>query len=166
MAKKQPPNAAGAPDDEPDWDESAGVHLPAVRTGMGVPAQENPAVLAFPPMLPIELAMGTYDAATVCEAYGIDRDQFQLLCEMPLFRKAYDMAVEMLEKEGATFRVKAKMQAEILLDTAYKMAHNVLIPANVRAEMIKCIVRWAEYEPKKDAGPGNNQAFQININLA
>lgn len=126
----------------------------------------DPALLGFPPMLPIELAMRVSPVPDVCKAYGISKDEFVALTENPLFVQAYKSAQEMLQKDGMSFRIKAKLQAEELLKKSWQIIHSRDTPTTVKADLIKATIRWAEYEPRGDAkgGLGGN-AFQININL-
>ena len=125
----------------------------------------NPAELGFPPMLPIELAMHLSPVPEICAAYNIGKDEFLKLVDDPLFVQAYAGAQEMLRKDGMSFRIKARMQAEELLKTSWAMIQSTSTPTAVRADLIKSTVRWAGYEPKGD-GPGAlGNAFQININL-
>ena len=126
----------------------------------------DPAQLGFPPMLPIELAMRTAPVPEICRAYGIDKEEFVTLTQNPLFVQAYKAAQEALQKDGMSFRIKAKIQAEELLKQSWKMIHSETTPTAVKADLIKSTVRWAGYEPKNDAaGGGLGNAFQININL-
>lgn len=126
----------------------------------------DPAELGFPPMLPIELAMRTAPVPEICAAYGIDKAGLEALIQNPVFAQAYKGAKEMLQKDGMSFRIKAKLQAEELLKKSWAMIHSDATPTAIKADLIKSTVRWAGYEPKGDgpAGGGNN-AFQININL-
>lgn len=148
-----------------DFDESEFIKLPVPYTGLPAPNPEIPSQIGFPALFPFELALGQYGPRELCEEYGLTKAEFAVLLDNPVFVNAYNRAREMIAKDGTGFKVKAKLQAEVIIDTAYKMAHNEAIPAPVRADMIKSIVRWAEYEPKKDAGSGSTQAFQININF-
>jgi len=126
----------------------------------------NPAELGFPPMLPIELAMRTASVPEICAAYDIDKNQLLELIENPLFIQAYKVAQEMLQKDGMSFRIKAKLQAEALLKESWRMIHSTETPTAVKADLIKSTVRWAGYEPKGDGVGGlAGNAFQININL-
>jgi hypothetical protein len=126
----------------------------------------DPAELGFPPMLPVELAMRTAPVSEICEAYGIDKDGFVALTNDPLFIQAYAGAKEMLQKDGMSFKIKARIQAEELLKKSWAMIHADHTPTAVKADLIKSTIRWAGYEPKNE-GPGGtgNNAFQININL-
>jgi len=140
-----------------------------MNTAVALPARDeqfDPSKIGFPPMLPVELAMHMDTAPAICEAYGVDRERFLELVDDPLFVAAYQNAVEELRKDGMSFRVKAKLQAEALLAQSWKLIHSNDTPTTVKADLIKATVRWAGYEPKGDAvGAGGGSAFQININL-
>lgn len=126
---------------------------------------DNPADLGFPPMLAMELALHTAPVPEICESYGISRNEFLVLIENPLFIQAYAAAKEALAKDGMSFKVKAKMQAEKLLEKSWLLIHSDATPSAVKADLIKSTVRWAGYEPKGDNALGSSNAFQININL-
>ena len=83
----------------------------------------DPSKLGFPPMLPVELAMRTDTVPNICKAYDIDRDEFAILIDDPLFVAAYRQAQENLKKDGVSFRLKAKMQAEALLGKSWQIIH-------------------------------------------
>jgi hypothetical protein len=74
--------------------------------------------------------------------------------------------VKVVAEEGMSFKIKAKLQAEELLKTSWRTIHDQHTPPNVKADLIKATMRWAEYDtPPKDAVSVNGQrsAFQINI---
>ncbi len=110
----------------------------------------DPAELGFPHMLPVELAMGEEPVREICESYGIDRDSFAKLCALPTFARAVKEARELLQKEGMGFRIKARMQAEALLKTSWKLIHNAHTPANVKADLIKSTFKVAGFEPRSE----------------
>jgi len=126
----------------------------------------DPARLGFPPMLPVELAMRTGTVANICAGYSISREEFAEMVDDPLFCAAYQLAKDELKKDGVSFRMKAKMQAEALLQQSWKLIHSPDTPNTVKADLIKSTVKWAGYEPRGDVlGTGTGSAFQININL-
>lgn len=149
-------------------DQIVGEFLPAVQETPARPLVKpsDPALLGFPPMLPVELAMRIAPVKEICAAYGITKDEFIALTNDPVFVKAYDNARDELRKDGMSFRIKAKLQAEELLKKSWTMIHSDGVPSNIKADLIKSTVRWAGYEPKGDSGiAGVGNAFQININL-
>ena len=140
--------------------------MPDETLATGAVKPWDPALLGFPPMLPIELAMRVAPVPEVCRAYGIDKEEFIKLTNNPLFVQAYKSAQEMLQKDGMSFRLKAKIQAEELLKKSWQIIHSRDTPTTVKADLIKATIRWADYEPRGDSKGGlAGNAFQININL-
>lgn len=69
-----------------------------------------------------------------------------------------------LEKDGATFALKAKLQAEVLLDESFKMSMDKDVDPRVRAKLIADTVRWAGFD-KAGAAADATGGFNITINL-
>jgi hypothetical protein len=128
------------------------------RTGL-----ENPALLGFPPTLPIELALGDSPRNEILVAYGVTPEQWDTLRANPIFQNAVRAAVEAMQREGMSFRVKARLQSEALLETSWKMIHNVNTPSSVKADLIKHTMRVAGLEPKEQVN--NTPPLNIQINL-
>ena len=127
----------------------------------------DPARLGYPATLPIEIAMRTSGTRAVCEAYGIAEDEWELIRHDPTFLADLQRAVDMLKEEGMSFRMKAKLQAEELLKTSWRMIHNPSTPPNVAADLIKSTARWAQYDvpPSQQAvAPGSGFSISINFN--
>lgn len=137
-------------------------HLPAPRLRDNL---DDPALLGFPATLPIELAMGEYPRNDILAAYGIDAAAWDQLRFSPAFRKALRDALELLKKDGMSFRLKARMQSEALLETSWNIIHSPHTPSAVKADLIKHTHRVAGLEPKDGAAGGLGNALQINIML-
>jgi hypothetical protein len=133
----------------------------------------DPAHLGFPPQLPIEIALREEPVKDICEAYGIDRAKWSEIRTNPMFVNALSAAAEMLQREGMTFRTKARLQAEELLKTSWLLIHssNDQVPPAVKADLIKHTIKFAGLDAsidQKNAGGGGGgfgNALQININL-
>ncbi len=129
----------------------------------------DPSELGFPSTLPLELALKEKSPRDLCEAYGISQDEWDKLRHDTLFVAAVAGYVDELKKDGMTFKLKARLQSEVLLATSFKLIHssNDDVPPNVKADLIKFTIRAAGLDGSKDqaqaAGPQN--ALQININL-
>jgi len=139
-------------------------HLPAV---LGDPTSD-PALLGYPPTLPIEVAMRTAPIRQICEAYGIDRDEWEVLRNHPLFIADVQAAMETLKEDGMSFTVKARLQAEELLKTSWKMIQNVTTPPTVRADLIKFTIRAAGLDKsaeKVSQMPPGGYPAQLNIQI-
>lgn len=127
-------------------------------------ARRDPSELGYPPMLPVELALRIETPAKICAIYGITRDEFVTIVKHPVFVKAYQEAVESLKVSGMSFKLKAQMQAEGYLATAYAMIQDKNTADSVRADLLKSTVRWAGYDAKAaEANTGGNFSIQINL---
>jgi hypothetical protein len=128
----------------------------------------DPATLGYPKTLPIEVALKTASIKTICESYGITKDEWNELRYDEAFIADVRKAKTMLEQEGMSFKLKAALQAEELLKTSWKMIHasNNEVPAAVKADLLKFTIRAAGLDGSADKSglsAGNN--LQININL-
>jgi hypothetical protein len=143
---------------------------------MDLPAliDKNPTELGFPPMLPVELALGNGTPKQLLEEYGLNQDDWERLKLNRVFLQACKEARDMAASEGGSFRMKAKTMAEVLLKDIHEMAAETdpnRVPSNVRADLLKFVVRIAGLDASIDqkgaaAGKGVSavQAI-ININL-
>ena len=121
----------------------------------------------YPATLPVEIALRVAPLRDICASYNIAHDEWLLLKEDPVFQRDLAAAVELVKKDGMSFRLKAKLQSEELLKTSWKMIHsqNEAVPASVRADLLKFTVRAAGLaEPAEKAGANANN-LQINIQL-
>jgi hypothetical protein len=142
-----------------DPDEQEGMLIRLLRN-----MADDPSQMAFPALLPVELALKIDTPENICKAYDIGLPQFRKIVEMPVFIKAYQEAIENLKTDGMSFKMKAKMQAEDYLGTTHSMVKDPNTADAVRADLIKSTVRWAGYEAKAaDANAG--ASFNIQINL-
>jgi hypothetical protein len=129
--------------------------------------KRDPALLGYPPTLPIEVALRTGTNAEICKSYGISKDEWQVLINDPTFRADVAKAMEIMQQEGMSFKLKARLQAEEMLKKIWRMVHanDGSVPPAVKADLIKFTIRAAGYDGSADKGAGNQQALQININL-
>jgi hypothetical protein len=137
----------------------APMHLPDLhRDGL-----DDPSLIGFPPTLPLELALGETPRNELLAAYGFTPASWDSLRQNPAFQKAVIDAQEMLQREGMSFRAKARMQAEHLLQTSWHLIHDAKTPAVVKADLIKSTWKVAGLEPKETLAA--TTPLQININL-
>ena len=144
----------------------------ALANGLSDPLaapSEDPAELGWPPTLPIEVALRVAPNSKICEAYGISRTEWEDIRRQPGFVNAVAAARKELEKEGMSFKMKARLQSEELLKTSWRLIHDASgdVPPSVKADLLKFTVRAAGLDGSKDpavaGGPQN--ALQINIHL-
>ena len=101
---------------------------------------------------------------SICEEYGLVSHQWhRILNDIGFLGKVAALKKE-LEKDGATFALKAKVQAEVLIDESFRMAMDADVDPRVRAKLIGDTVRWAGYDKNAAVADGTG-GFSININL-
>lgn len=128
----------------------------------------NPSEIgAYPPTFPVEIALRTAPLPDICAAYDISHEQWLELKADPVFQRDLTAAVELVKKDGMSFKLKAQLQADELLKTSWRMIHskNEEVPASVRADLLKFTVRAAGYAEPAEKTNANQNNLQININL-
>lgn len=119
----------------------------------------------YPPMLPVELALRVSTPKKICEAYGITREEYQELIRSPAFQADLRRAVETVRRDGMSFKLKARLQAEELLKTSWALIHNGSIPPGVRADLIKFTIRAAGLDGSKELAEASRPTLSIQVNL-
>ncbi|MNQ15585.1 hypothetical protein D3C85_285580 [compost metagenome] len=113
--------------------------------------------------LVIDYVLGVSTEA-ILEEYNLTHQAFERVkLDIGFMGKVAALKKE-LEKDGATFALKAKLQAEVLLEESFKMAMNSNVDDRVRAKLIADTVRWAGFDRNGPAVDGTG-GFSITINL-
>lgn len=126
----------------------------------------DPAKIAWPTSLPIELALKTAPPCDLKVHYGYTDEEWAALRYNPVFLKELAEAVELMKQEGMSFRKKAQLQAEAMLETSWKLVHapGTEVPPNVKADLIKTTFRVAGFDNRDTAaGGGNMLNIQFNF---
>lgn len=133
---------------------------------------KDPTSLAWPPTLPIELALKTATPAELRIEYGYSEAEWAALPRNPVFMSDLAAACEMVRQEGMSFKLKAKLIAEENLKETFKMVResHAVVPPAVKGKLIELCARWAGFDPKTYGGDGaggpvNANTLQIQINL-
>jgi hypothetical protein len=127
----------------------------------------DPSRLSWPSSLPIELALKTASPQELRTHYGFSDEEWQALRENPVFIAELSAQCELMKKEGMGFKMKARLQAEAMLETSWRLAHapSSEVPANVKADLIKTTWRVAGFDNKEAAAGTSAAQFNIQINL-
>lgn len=127
----------------------------------------DPAELGWPPTLPIEIALRTAPLDIIREEYGYSVDEWMRLRDNPQFLRDLTAAMSMVKEEGMSFKLKARIQAEELLKTSWRLIHAPQdeVPSSVKADLIKATARWAGYDNKDNGAGGAGNQLNIQINL-
>lgn len=124
------------------------------------------AQFGFSQTLPLELALRTAPEQDILAAYNISEFEYEALCRNPAFVAALKHAHELVQKDGMSFKLKARLQADELLGESYRLIHDKEVPPSVRADLIKSTVRWSGFDTPEPVGQQQNvNPIQININL-
>jgi hypothetical protein len=126
----------------------------------------DPAELGYPPTLPVEVALRTAPVKTICESYGLSREEWARLREDPGFVAHVRRIMDAMQRDGGLgFKLKAQLQAEELLKTSWRLIHNGQTPSSVKADLIKFTVRAAGLDGSKDQAAAAPPTLNIQINL-
>jgi hypothetical protein len=103
------------------------------------------------------------DIPTLLDEYKLTQDELIEFTADPLFDRRVQEFRAQLREKGLTFRLKARAQAELLLDTSYDLIHTHDISPAVKADLIKWTAKMAGFEnqEKTDSGSG----VTINIHM-
>ena len=112
-----------------------------------------------------ELAFGLEEPADVALRYGIEPEDYAVLCHQPWFIRAWKAKKSELNLNGSNFRSKMAIFAEDLLTDTYRYG-KACESLTVKLEIAKYLTRVADLEPKANQVPINGSGFSISINFS
>ncbi len=116
--------------------------------------------------LAYELALRMEPVEDTFQRYGYTAEAAASLLESPEFRALCDRVGDDVQKNGLSFKAKAKAQAEELLAHSFDMATDPLVSSAVRADLIKWTARVAGLEPKGDKDNEKNAGGGLTLNIS
>jgi hypothetical protein len=116
------------------------------------------------PRLLMDLAIGVEDLPSILARYDLTEKGLNSLLDHPVFRRELAVMTRDVQENGATFRAKAKIQAESYLPVLDHIVNDESVPTGIRLDAIKSAVRWGDLEPREVKGQENNAA-QVNIQI-
>lgn len=127
----------------------------------------DPSMIAWPATLPIELALKTATPQELRAHYGFTDEEWDALRENPVFLTELIAACDLVKQEGMSFRLKAKLQAEELLTTSWRLIHapNSEVPPAVKTRLMEATWRMAGFDAKDGSQGGAGNMLNIQINL-
>jgi hypothetical protein len=127
---------------------------------------DNPSDLFWKPELPMEVAMQAVPVRQLLLEYGISEQDWEAhYVNNPLFISEVKRWIDFLKEEGASFRLKARLQAEHLLDDHFNIIADKKTPAKERIKGMENLVRWAGYDQKAGTEGGQVAPFNIVIQM-
>ena len=121
--------------------------------------------LKIQPELVQEVATGLEDGLTIAQRYGFSEEEWRIIEARPDFQRAVSKVRAELEKSGQTFRMKAALMADKLMDNMYTHAMDSETPVRDKATALQLLTRVGELEPKASAQVNAGPGFSITINL-
>lgn len=117
--------------------------------------------------LAYEIALGTESTEDIFTRYGYDVDTATRLLSDASFAQMLERVTKEVRTNGVSFRSKARLQAEELLQYSFNMATDENVSAAVRADLIKWTAKVGGLEPKeKEEGKGQGGGLTLNITFA
>lgn len=113
--------------------------------------------------LVIDFALRTSDES-IMEAHGLTAWGWDAIKNDAAFQVRVAAMRKELEKDGATFNLKCKLQADKLIDKSWQLIHDPATDPRVAAKLIADTVRWAGFDKAAGTDQGKD-GFYININL-
>lgn len=129
----------------------------------------TPAAPALRPEWSMHLVMDVaLNASTdsILEAHELQYHQFEKICESPVFVMQVATLRKQLEKEGATFKLKAQLQADHYLQKVHEMVMDPSMDPKVVTRLIEDVARWGGLDAPQAVGNGQIGGFSISINFS
>lgn len=118
------------------------------------------------PKFVLELAAGMEDPDALARRYNLTDTGWAQLRDDNNFQKVVEAKRTELQKSGYTFRLKAALAAESLLDDIYLGAKDIDASLSAKLEAFKYLTKLGGLEPKEDKGAVQGSGFTIRIDLS
>jgi hypothetical protein len=122
-------------------------------------------ILSIDPKFVFELAAGLEEPDHIAQRYHYTTEAWESLKNDQNFMRVVESKRTELQKTGYTFRLKAALAAEDLLDEVYIGAKSVDASLSAKLEAFKYLTKIGNLEPKEDKQVATGPAFSIKIDL-
>ena len=119
--------------------------------------------------LAYELALKIDDSAVIFQRHGYNGEQALALLAAGEFPALLERVAQEVREKGLSFRAKARVMAEDLLQYGYELATDETASSAVRADLIQWMARVADLEPAKKDGKdtgGGGGGLHLSITFA
>lgn len=120
--------------------------------------------LQIPAEMVAEMAKGLEEPVDVARRYGFAGQRWDELARWQPFLDAVDKKRAELAAEGWTFRTKAGLLAEMMLDDLGRLGLSSDVPLLQKLAVTEALVKWGDKAPKA-AAVQQGSGFTINITL-
>ena len=101
----------------------------------------------------------------ILKQHQFSRSDYLLFQHDPVFVRSVESYRNEIRDKGLSFKLKARAQAEELLQTSWLLIHSPDVSPAVKADLIKSTVKWAGLEPKEEQNAIATGGVTISINL-
>ena len=122
--------------------------------------------LHIDPKFVFELAAGMEEPDSIASRYRYTPEGWATLKDDENFKKIVEAKRSELQKSGYTFRLKAALAAESLLDDVYLGAKDMDASLSAKLEAFKYLTKIGGLEPKEDKAQQQGSGFTIRIDLS
>ena len=113
--------------------------------------------LEIPATMIREVATGLEEGKDIAVRYGYSESEWKDIETLPTFINEVNKVRSEMERSGLTFKIKASVMADSLLDNMYAHAMQADVPLKDKAAALTILTRVADLEPKNNtqvqAGP-------------
>lgn len=117
------------------------------------------------PRLLLDLVIAVDTLEEILDRYSMTRDEYDQLSTNIVFRRELATTMRDIRENGASFRAKARIQAESYLPVVDDMIWDRDIAPGTRLDAVKSIVRWGDLEPKEKREQVQQVQPQINVQI-
>lgn len=104
------------------------------------------------------------DPDDIMAAHDLQYHEYAAILKDPQFVHLVDALKAEMNESGVTFKFKAQMMADALVDDAFKLATDATVDPRVRTRNIENMVRWAGYDAKAaTVEAGSGFTFEFNF---
>lgn len=116
------------------------------------------------PRMIYDLASGVEEPDEIARRYGFEGEEWEQLAQRPELIRAVQQQAAELKKNGTTFRNKAKLLSDSMLNNLYQAAMRDDVPVKDKAAALLAVAKFAGVDaPAQQASQG--AGFSITINL-
>jgi len=134
-------------------------YAPPARTSVRAPQLEVPLEMIA------AIATGLEEPLDIAKRYGFDEESFGALCQWPPFVQSVDAKKAEFAATGITFRLKAALMAENLVEHLYVMALTSETTFMQKLDAAKFLTKVGDLEPKPSQNALQTEKFSIVINM-
>jgi hypothetical protein len=115
--------------------------------------------------LVMDVALGA-SVESILESHQLAHHHFEQIVQIPTFVLQVEELRAKLAREGATFKLKAQLQADFYLGEVHKKIMDPATDQRVFTRLVENVVRWGGLDAPATVGGPSGGGFQININFS